>query len=206
MKREKPLGPQDYTAYVFDLDGTLFSIPVDWKSVRREVAAFGRAPAEGIPLFDWLHEIKTDKALLDRVFALVDGYELAALTASKPKPGAQTLLDDLSGNARLALVTMQGRKMCEKLLADHRFQEYFELVLTREDALDRAEQLDSVMKTMGTLPAEVLLIGDRANDVVSAQKAGVDVVIVGGAQMPGLKPTYAYPTLIDLRTELTRGP
>lgn len=44
MKGKDSVSLKDYAADVFDLDGTLFTIPVDWVKVREEVGKMAGAP------------------------------------------------------------------------------------------------------------------------------------------------------------------
>jgi len=132
------------------------------------------------PLFNQLEEIVVVRPDMKvPVFSLIDSYENGAVPGAAPIEGALELVAALSRGAKLALVTMQGRATCEALLGSSGMKERFAAVLTREDSLDREDQLlEAVRLTRGDARA-TLFIGDSANDAVCSRRAGVDFVMVG---------------------------
>lgn len=182
MEGKGPLKGKSFSCFVFDLDGTLLKLPVDWRAVRRDLAAASGEPIEGPFLFDILAEIfSRTPDLRAPLFRVIDSHEMQAVPAAIPIPGALELVRRLSISAPLALVTMQGRKACDALLSRFALGGIFSPALTREDSIDRADQIEAAIGPMGFGPAKALFVGDRLNDVVCAKRAGVPVVIVGKA-------------------------
>jgi HAD superfamily hydrolase (TIGR01549 family) len=207
MEGKGPAGIGPYSAYVFDLDGTLFTLPVDWQGVRADLSKLSEEPVEGKPIFESINAIVRAKPdLLGRVFSIVESYELKALDDSRPVAGALELLNELSGFSRLALVTLQGREACRRILSGSGVFDLFETMVTREDSLDRAEQLRLTMKRLNVSQRDLLFVGDRLNDVASARRARVDVVLVGKTAPDSLKPNYCFPSMTSLRTAFVRRP
>jgi phosphoglycolate phosphatase len=203
MEGKSSVRVRDYSAYIFDLDGTLFTIPVDWSGVRKELAAELGEPIGDSPLFSKLKEaINSRPSLKPRLFSIIESYELRAVESAKQEEGASELLYSLFEAAKLALVTMQGRRVTDDILRAHKLADLFEVVVTREDSIDRAEQLQLAMKRLGAKPAEVLFTGDRLNDVISAKRAGVDVALVGRPRTEDPKPNYYFPNLAELKAYL----
>lgn len=203
MEGESSVRVGEYGSYIFDLDGTLFTIPVDWRSVRSELAtAIGEQIGE-TPLFLKLNEVTSSRpGLREKVFQIIESYELRAVESAKPMPGASELLYSIFEMAKLALVTLQGRRVTDDILRRHKLAELFEVVVTREESMDRVEQIQLAMKELGAKPAEVLFAGDRLNDVISARRAGVDVVLVGRSQATDPRPDYSFPSLMELKAYL----
>jgi phosphoglycolate phosphatase-like HAD superfamily hydrolase len=207
MERKGPLGVGQYSAYVFDLDGTLFALPVDWHGVRADLGRLTGEPAEGKPIFETINAIvRARPDLLGRVFSIVESYELKAVDGSKPIEGALDLLNLLSGSSRLALVTLQGRMACRRILMDNRVFDLFETMVTREDSLDRAEQLLLTIRRLKVPRQDLLFVGDRLNDVASAMRARVDVALVGKIAPDSLKPNYCFPSMVIFGNTLARRP
>ena len=75
-------------------------------------------------------------------------------------------------------------------------------MITREDSLDRADQIRLALNRLGAKPAKTLFTGDRLNDVICGRKAGVDVALVGRRRVDDPKPDYSFPSLIELRAYL----
>jgi phosphoglycolate phosphatase-like HAD superfamily hydrolase len=207
MERKGPLGIGRYSAYVFDLDGTLFALPVDWQGVKADLGELTGEPAEGKPIFETINAIvRARPDLLGRVFSVVESYELKAVESSKPIEGALELLNVLSGSSRLALVTLQGRRACRRILMGNRVFDLFETVVTREDSLDRAEQLLLTVGRLKVPPQDLLFVGDRLNDVASAMRARVDVALVGKIAPDSLTPNYCFPSMVVFGNALARRP
>lgn len=203
MEGEGSLKPSDYDYFVFDLDGTLFNIPIDWVAVRNELEALAREPIEGTPLFLRIQQIISAKpALKESIFSLVESHELKAVAAAKPMPGASDLLHSLFEVSKIALVTLQGRRACDEILRRHKLDDLFEAVITREDSLDRALQLEAALNRLRARPKAALFTGDRLDDVVCARKVGVPVALVGRDGADDAKPDYSFPSLLELRASL----
>jgi phosphoglycolate phosphatase-like HAD superfamily hydrolase len=97
---------------------------------------------------------KAELAALERIMAKAEGSEIYQENATKPK----------------ALVTLQGRKIVEPVLK--KFQLSFEVVVTREETLIRAEQISKAMKQLGVTSRNVLFVGNTEGDAAAAAAVG----------------------------------
>jgi len=200
MEREASLSLKDYAAYIFDLDGTLFTIPVDWPKVREEVSKMAGAPIGNAPLFLKVEQlISIHPSIRGTLFAMLDAHELKVVGAATPMNGALELLSHLSKVAKLGLVTMQGFTACDKILGRHHLGELFDVLVTREDSLDRAGQLRIALQSLSASPKDTLFTGDRLNDVECGRRAGVDTVLLGRDPSGDTRPDYFFPVLTMLR-------
>ena len=207
MEGKGPLGVGRYSAYVFDLDGTLFALPINWQGVRADLGRLTGEPAEEKPIFETISTIvRARPDMLGQVFSLIESYELKAVDGSKPIAGALELLDFLSNCSRLALVTLQGKKAAHRILTDNGVFGLFETVVTREDSLDRAEQLLLTVKRLKVARQDLLFVGDRLNDVASARRARVDVALVGKTAPDSLKPSYCFSSMVAFGNAFARRP
>lgn len=203
MEGKGPLKGRGYSAFVFDLDGTLVNLPVDWLAVRHDLAEAAGETIDGTPLFSKLAEILARRPQLrPALFGVVDAHESRAAEAAAPIPGALELVRSLEGRHALGLVTMQGRLATGMVLDRFSLRGCFRLSLTREDSLDRAEQLLSAVRGLDADPASVLFVGDRLNDVVSARRARVGVAIVGREITGQVRPDYEFRDYSGLRAAL----
>ena len=203
MEGEGPLKLKEYAAYLFDLDGTLFTIPVDWPNVREEVGRMVGETFGPAPLFQRIEQLSSlHPSLKEPLFAILDSHEDRALAGAVPLEGALDLLASLSKTAKLGLVTMQGTAAADKLLGRHRLGELFDAIVTREDSLDRAAQLGIALDSVGAAADEALFTGDRMNDVVCGKRAGVEVVLLGKVASGNVKPDYMFENLVQLKESL----
>ncbi len=191
---------KDYAAYIFDLDGTLFTIPVDWVEVSEELGKMVGAPIGDAPLFAQVEQLVSVRpSIRDAIFTKLDLHELKAVPAAAPMAGALELLSHISKVAQLGLVTMQGSAACDKILGRHRLGELFDVMVTREDSLDRTMQLRIALQSLSSSPKDTLFTGDGLNDVRCGRKVGVDTALVGSDQTGEARPDYAFTTLAMLK-------
>ncbi|QQG48928.1 MAG: HAD family hydrolase [archaeon] len=188
-----------FGAFVFDLDGTLVRLPVDWDAVRARLKALFETDSAFVPLFESLKEhLALEPGKRTLAFGVVDEAEAKAAAACEPVGGALELVKKLGAKSSVGLVTMQGRRAVDRIAEDHGLVHAFAARATREDSLDRAEQLGLVLQKMSATAAGTLFVGDRANDAVAGRKAGVRVAIIGKKVTGEAAPDYAFGTILEL--------
>lgn len=169
-------GPE---AYVFDFDGTLGTIPVDWDRVREGLRRVTGDPSEFKPVFPTIAEVVArDPKLARPVFAVIDEFEAAAAPSARLYEGTVGLLSRLSETTKVSLVTMQGRGACSHVLERFGLKQYFLRYFTREDSLDRAEQIGFALSAMKVGRASSMFVGDRLNDLAAAKKVGMPFTMI----------------------------
>lgn len=153
-------------AAVFDLDGTLVNLPVDYGELYSE--------SKKIIGIDQIEPITKTVAALNetlkqKVFALWTSIEHAALKRMTIVQEGMKLYHQYADKPK-ALVTMQGKETVEKILNTLCLS--FQAVITREDSLDRTTQIQKAVKKLGLKPENVIVIGDRETDQTAAEKLG----------------------------------
>jgi HAD superfamily hydrolase (TIGR01549 family) len=153
-------------AVVFDLDGTLVHLPIDYESLFREFKRIMRV--ENVhPVLEVVS--KVDAATRGQVFEVWEKAELEASTRMTINREGMKLYEKFAQKPK-ALVTMQGRTLANNVLG--KLGLVFDVILTREDSLDRAEQLRIAAETLKTETAKVLFVGNTKNDATAARKTG----------------------------------
>jgi HAD superfamily hydrolase (TIGR01549 family) len=164
---------------VFDMDGTLISLPVEWDKVRSELQRLTGTRLKFSPFFlDVQTIVAKDPLLLGPMMRAIDEYESRAVPEARLEDGSIDVLNALSGQAKLSLVTMQGRAACDMILDRLRIRGFFASRFTREDSMDRTAQLRMALGSLGAKEAEALFVGDRINDLKAARAAGVRFVMI----------------------------
>ena len=164
---------------VFDLDGTLISLPVEWDKVRADLQKLTGTSLPFNPFFlDVQKIVAKDPLLLGPIMRTIDDYESRAVPQARLEEGALDALEALSRRAKLSLVTMQGRAACERILERLKVGSYFESSFTREDSIDRTSQLRMALQSLGAKEPESFFVGDRINDLNAARAAGVRFVMI----------------------------
>jgi HAD superfamily hydrolase (TIGR01549 family) len=165
--------------FVFDLDGTLISLPVEWNKVREELRGLTGTSLEFAPFFlDVQNVVAKDPLLLGPILRTIDKYEALAVPQARLEDGAMDALSSLSSRARLSLVTMQGRAACERVLERLGIGSFFASSFTREDSMDRTAQVRMALASLEAKEAESVFVGDRINDLRAARAAGVRFVMI----------------------------
>jgi len=164
---------------VFDMDGTLISLPVDWDKVRSDLRKLTNTSLDFNPFFlDVQTIVAKDPALLALMTKTIDDYEARAVPEAKLGPGALEAWSSLSRRAKLSLVTMQGKAASTKLLDRLGIGKFFESSFTREASMDRVTQLRMALKSLGASSERAFFVGDRINDLKAARAVGVRFVMI----------------------------
>ncbi len=157
---------------VFDLEGTLVKLPIDYEMLYREIERELKI-RKAKPLTQTLKEL--DDESRQKAYKLWEHAELEALANIRLSDEGIELYKNYSKKP-LALVTMQGRVVVRKIL--DRFHLSFAVIVTREDEIDRVWQIKRAIAQMGLKPRDVLFIGDRDNDEAAAKQIGCGFVRV----------------------------
>lgn len=190
-------------AYIFDLDGTLVTLPVNWEKVREELKLELKIGDQFPPILTMLDTTFADRPdIRRRVLSIIDRYEMEAVHHSSLIDGARNVIEKLAtANSRLALVTLQGSPACDALIRKFDIKHHFEEILTRDDSLSRAKQIGMMMDMMRLSNGDVSMIGDRESDVISAKQVGVTSVFIGTKSFERA-PDFNYPSMRDFLSAL----
>jgi len=203
MERKGSVNARAYRSFVFDFDRTLVTMPVDWVSVRKEVERISGERLDRTFMFPQIKQMLARRPeLREPLFSTIDSFELKAAGATRPVEGAVDLLARLSRSSRLALVTMQGRAVYEVIAREQGLGGFFGATITRENSLDRGEQILMAVRAINSSPEITLFIGDMDNDVVGARKARVEVVIMGNRPLATQTPDYKFSSFAELKAFL----
>lgn len=170
-------GVTSHDAVVFDLDGTLVRLDVDWDAVDREVAEIVRS-AGGDPdgrrawaLYDDAQTLGVGDAVGERIAA----HERAGATDAERLP----LADRLPLDVPVAVCSLNCETAVRRALARHGLAADVEAVVGRDtvDARKPApEPLEEACRLLGVAPADTVFVGDSDSDAETARRAGTDFV------------------------------
>jgi HAD superfamily hydrolase (TIGR01549 family) len=182
-------------AVIFDLDGTLVTFTLDVKACRTKVIRY--LMEQGFPsslfsmketAFDML--VKTKKHGIEEqkfaevkkmVYSIVESFELQAARKTEMFPGIPETLKALRDmNLKIGLCTISGEKATKYVLDHFGLEEFFDVVVTREDVSEvkpASVHLKVVLDALDVWAQEAVLVGDSVKDVVCA--TSLNVVAVG---------------------------
>lgn len=163
----------EYDAIVYDLDGTLVHLAVDWDEVAQDGAAFLESKgvdAGGVDLWAML-EMAAEIGERDAIEGIISEYECRGAEQSTRLPTA----DDLPQTVPVAVCSLNCEQACRLALEQHDIAEYVEVVIGRDTVPTEKpdpEPLLTAVQRLGVAPDRSLFIGDSERDELTAQRAG----------------------------------
>ncbi|MFP8965345.1 HAD family hydrolase [Pokkaliibacter sp. CJK22405] len=165
-------------AWIFDLDNTLISNPLDFDEIRRAL----RMPSEGGDILGFIRAM-TPTAQLEANQVLED-IEAAASARSEALPGAVKLLRYLASQAdvRLGVLSRNHQKAMEIGLNAAGMAGVFnrEYILSREHCPPKPDPagINQLLTAWNIKPEEAVMVGDFHHDLYAGRNAGVKTILV----------------------------
>ena len=165
---------------IFDLDGTLVRLPIRYDLIQNNLKKIFDTQKEFKPLFtDIVDFANGDSIKIKKAFESICEEENKAVENLEIIENAFDVLQFFkSKQLKLGLVTLQCRKAVEKVLLKFYQLNVFSSVISRDESYDRKEQIEKTLEKISLLPDEVIIVGDRIHDVVSAKKVGCRAILV----------------------------
>ncbi len=184
-----PQKQRKINAVVFDFDGTLARLVIDFTEMKRQVAGIagewlGRRPQpDGLPALEWVEVLARDieaarpgqgRTFFDAAHAAIRDMEREAATRGGLFPFSRRVLRDLGGRGvATAIITRNCGQAVEAVFPDA--AGYCRAVLPRE-AVSRVKpdpgHLLAALEILGVPPEEALMVGDHPLDIETGQRAG----------------------------------
>ncbi|MGD8566280.1 MAG: HAD-IA family hydrolase [Candidatus Bathyarchaeota archaeon] len=153
-------------AVIFDLDGTLVHLPIDYERLFQQFREIMET-SDIHPVAKKILEL--DKERKKEIFEVWNKAEAAALANITQEKEGINIYNWIPVKQK-ALVTMQGKVLVEKVL--ERFNLSFKFMVTRENSLNRPEQLRIVADKLKVPFKNVLFVGNREDDLQAANEVG----------------------------------
>ena len=186
-------------AVVFDLDGTIASFNIDYKTVRAEVRSFlirAELPASVLSINESIFEMlkkteifmknngKSEKTMTetrDKALAIAEKYELEAAKTTSLLPGILETLKALKKmSLKIGLCTINSERSTNYILKRFAIAEIFDAVIPRDSVKyvkPNTEHLEAVLKALGVNPEEAMVVGDGVSDMKCARE--LNAIAVG---------------------------
>jgi len=179
-------------AVIFDLDGTLASFNLDYKTVRAEVK--GYLVKRGVPasilsvkesIFEMLRKTETFAknsgkpgkflgAIRSEALAMAEKYELEAAKRTSLLPGAVETLKALRRmSLNIGLCTINSEKSMNYILKRFEIADFFDVTVPRNKVKHfkpHPEHLEATLKALGASATDTLVVGVSGTDMQSAKE------------------------------------
>ena len=180
-------------AVLFDFDGTLVEINIDFTEMKKKVLSlgleYGVSPEADLyvletieNMFDVLSEKDALKAEMfkKQAEAIIVDIELSAAEKSRKFPGADSTLREIKNRGiKIGIVTRNCRKAVLKSVELAGFT--YDLLLTRDDVKkvkpDPSHLLDA-LSMLNIEPERAMMVGDQPIDIIAGKKAGMKTAAV----------------------------
>lgn len=165
---------EKYRTFVFDLDGTLVRLAVDWDAAADAVAAALRDRGIEPPDSLWaMLETADERGVRGAVEDVLSEHEREGAERSTRLPAADTV-----PSAPVGVCSLNCRAACLIALSEHEIGGIDTDAVVGRDTVstekpDPEPLLEAIRRLEGD-PATTLFIGDTDRDATTAQRAGVD--------------------------------
>lgn len=182
---------QNYTNYIFDLDGTLIDTASMWLDIYREcLLSFGISPPDDASLAlhtnDWKQMLDIGLSETD-LAAFIKKASKAAndrLPRAKFHDGAIKLLEELHEHDKtIAIFSTTDRNVFERSMEHHGLHHFAAVAIAGDDVPHRKPHpsgLEEVFRRLNLTAAErsqAVYIGDKDTDIEAANNAKIDSIL-----------------------------
>jgi phosphoglycolate phosphatase len=181
---------QKLKSIVFDFDGTLAELHLDFPAMKRQIRALAQEyfdyplPVPSFPALEWLEtlvgSLQTSDApaaweLEKRAAALIKDIELDAAYRGSLFPFTRSILQTLRQEGiKIAIITRNCEEAVRIVFPD--LDRYCEGFLARDHVLRVKPDPDHLLRaleTIAALPETALMVGDHPLDIQTGQRAGI---------------------------------
>ncbi len=165
----------EYGAIVYDLDGTLVDLEVDWEAARRDAAAvLGARGVDTAEMGLWaVLEAAEPNGAFDRVNEAIAEHEREGARRARRLETA----DALPHEVPVGVCSLNSESACRIALELHGIDVHVDALVGRDTVEtykpDPAPLLETIRR-IGGRPTDALFVGDSERDAVTADRAGVD--------------------------------
>jgi phosphoglycolate phosphatase len=170
----------DIDAVVYDLDGTLVRLAVDWETVEAEVGRVLRDAGLDPDDYDtWgLLDAAEEAGVGDQVNCIISRHEEAGAAESERLPAA----DDLPATIPVGVCSLNCEAAVRAALDRHDLASHVVAVVGRDTVTERKPHPEPLLETvreLGATPERALFVGDSPRDEETAAAASTRYAYVG---------------------------
>ena len=166
----------EYEGVVYDLDGTLVDLDVNWNVVARDVATVYEEAgfdAEGRDLWDLLGDARAN-GIHDEVEAAIASHECEGARSSRLLRHAERLESE---SRPAGVCSLNCEAACREALSTHGLSAHVSVVVGRDTVSTWKPDPEPLLHAVSSLdlsPSTILFVGDSRRDELTAERAGVD--------------------------------
>lgn len=159
---------------LFDLDGTLIDLDVNWSFVKQKLVAQGLVrPWDSLIMafYKWKNE-NIEK--FNEMNMFVERFEFEAIEKIKRDNEMRATLERIKRrNVSLGIVSKQSRKIIKAILEKLKVIDLFDVYVGRDDSAYRMEQISIAIEKLGIFPPHSFFVGDTIIDITTGARMGL---------------------------------
>ncbi len=165
---------------IFDMDGVLVALHLDMDILQERLKEVFEARIEAQQILSTCEKLLVeDHERYKKALSALDNVELDAIDETlEIFPETKSVLERLREDYELVLVTLQGKIPAYKVLDILGVRNFFKAIFTREDSFSRQEQIQMAAESLNFPCDEILVVGDRRNDIRCARNVGCKALII----------------------------
>lgn len=171
-------------AILFDFDGTLFELKVDWLRVRQELKSLLKFPgpaAEFKPLKPRIQEIAGDSLELEQqAYDIISRHEIQGAKEGYPHEGAKEILEWCQEQGIKIVILTRNTKRCVFPVLEKYGWPRPEMIVGREDVKKEKPDPEAgllVLEKLQLQPSDCLIVGDSLPDLELAKNLSIKSVL-----------------------------
>jgi HAD superfamily hydrolase (TIGR01509 family) len=162
-----------YSAFLFDLDGTLIRMKLNFARMREDLTKMvGRMDGNLLESI----ELMPEGRLRTKALRYINTQERRAAAASEGMEGAKECLTYLKEkNKKIGVITRNNRKSSLVSLEKAAITEYVDLILSRDDVERVKPNPDHILialRELGEQPENSVVVGDHHFEIEAGKKSG----------------------------------
>lgn len=173
---------------VFDLDGTVVRLPVNWDSLKQLLSKkYTEIYAEHCSfssVSECLSTIvdKNDMVTLENFFKIILQYELENIHKTQPIKEIVFFIKNIDLfevqiSSKFAILSLNMRETIKKALKLTNIEGYFDFILGREDVTNwkpNPEGLLKIREHFNVEKEDMIFFGDKKKDLLTGKNSGID--------------------------------
>jgi phosphoglycolate phosphatase len=165
----------NHDAVVYDLDGTLVRLAVDWEAATSDaVAAFADTGADAADADLWgLLETAPEYGLAAELESILADHERRGAERAVRLPHADRVAES---SVPVGVCSLNAESACRLALDRHDLLDHVDAVVGRDSVATHKPDPEPLLTTidrLGAEPSSALFVGDSERDAVTAERAGV---------------------------------
>ena len=186
---------------IFDLDGTLVRLPIKYDKIFTKLQNLFDTQDEFRPLIPTIiKKANNDPKLIAKAFNIICEEEVIAANNFKAIDDSVNIINYFkSKDYSLCLVTMQCMNAAKIILDKMQILELFSSIVTRDILHERHLQIKKSIDVLPLSTNEIIMVGDRINDVKSAKQVGCPVILFNKDKLNSFTECQVISNLSELK-------